>query len=262
MDLMLLRMFQHNLLSQLEYIEFAHNDIHAAHARISNSAHATSRSQTSPTSRVWFGVQQMVIASANAAKLLWGSGGKLTQQREPLRLSVGVDDTSPFKDVAMRNHFEHIDERLDRWWKEDPDHNIADGNIVSGGARAVYAPSFHQRSWFREFNITTGALSFWATSSTSGPSALPRFESGPLSRERRPNLTGSRDPRWSGCPSYNHGPLCVATPDRNVPNGSSPTDTVIPRAAGHFRVAVPLLAIHRKCRHALSHPTCKMGTTK
>ncbi len=75
---------------------------------------------------IWVGVPILLTGAANAAKAMWGQKGRLSVQRAPLRQSLEVDDTSPLKDVDMRNNFEHYDERLDRWWSDSPRHNIAD----------------------------------------------------------------------------------------------------------------------------------------
>jgi hypothetical protein len=71
----------------------------------------------------------MLNAGANISKAFWGSGGKLSVQRKPLRDSISLDDNSPLREVTMRNNFEHFDERIDRWWKESKQHNLIDFNI-------------------------------------------------------------------------------------------------------------------------------------
>ena len=66
--------------------------------------------------RTWFAVQGVLTAAANLSKLLWGSGDKPGAQasRAPLRSSVGVTNDSPLRSPKVRNHFEHIDERIER----------------------------------------------------------------------------------------------------------------------------------------------------
>ena len=71
----------------------------------------------------------MLNAGANISKAFWGSGGKFSAERKPLRDSIKIDDNSPLREVAMRNNFEHFDERLDRWWKESKRHSLVDFNL-------------------------------------------------------------------------------------------------------------------------------------
>src|SRR5450631_2177877 len=63
-------------------------------------------------SYVFYALQNLLNAGANISKALWGQGGKLAIERKPLRDSIGVDDTSPLREVTMRNNFEHFDERI------------------------------------------------------------------------------------------------------------------------------------------------------
>ena len=71
--------------------------------------------------RLWLALQGIVVAAANVSKLLWGSGrdtAKTARQRKPLRDALGVTESSPLKDVTLRNQFEHYDEKLEKWSKE------------------------------------------------------------------------------------------------------------------------------------------------
>jgi len=70
---------------------------------------------TGDHTHAWIAIQNILGAAANISKALWGAGGRHSEEREPLRASLQVDDTSPLRDVATRNHFEHYDERLDKW---------------------------------------------------------------------------------------------------------------------------------------------------
>jgi hypothetical protein len=106
---------------------------------------------------VFYGIQNLLVAAANCSKALWGEGGRLSTQRQPLRDALGVTDASPLKDVNMRNNFEHFDERLDRWWTESPNHNIADLNL--GTVRMITGLAAMEN--FRQFDPDSGDLLFW-----------------------------------------------------------------------------------------------------
>jgi hypothetical protein len=120
MDRMLLRAFQRQVLTQCRYALYASEYLTAAlNGRVENE-------------RVFFAVEGMLNAAANLSKALWGASGGLAEERRPLRESLDVKDESALADVDMRNHFEHIDERMDRWWKLSEHHIISDMNVGVG----------------------------------------------------------------------------------------------------------------------------------
>ena len=65
--------------------------------------------------RAWFGVQAVLVACANVAKILWGGNDAAARRREPLRRFLDVDESSALKSPQVRNDFEHFDERIERW---------------------------------------------------------------------------------------------------------------------------------------------------
>jgi len=105
MDLMLLRIFQKQVLLQCQFTLFAAHDINMA---------LNQRDDT----RIFYAVQNFLNAANNVSKALWAQNGKFTDERKMLRDSIGVSDTSPLRKILIRNAFEHFDERLDKWWKQ------------------------------------------------------------------------------------------------------------------------------------------------
>ncbi len=142
MGLTLLQVFQSQILVQCELALMATDEIGPA---------ARGRERK----RLFFAIQNLLNAAANIAKLLWGQGGQLATERQALRDSIGISDDSPLHEVAMRNNFEHMDERLDRWYQETTQHNFADLNI---GGPAGFLDDIDQ---FRQFNPKTGDVVFW-----------------------------------------------------------------------------------------------------
>jgi hypothetical protein len=133
MEKYLLRMFQAQVERQCRYVLMA--------AAIAKDGFANAR-----VDPIWFGLEALLNASANISNACWGANGKLSIQREPLRSSLSIDDSSPFKATAVRNHFQHYDERLDRWWRDSPNHNHIDqivgdpfppGSMSSGSATST-----------------------------------------------------------------------------------------------------------------------------
>jgi len=81
--------------------------------------------------RIWYSVQSLLVAAGNVSKLLWPSKKKpLVPNRGPdLRASLEVPDSSPLKPRSFRNHFEHFDERLEKWATSSQRSNFADFNV-------------------------------------------------------------------------------------------------------------------------------------
>lgn len=139
MDPMLLQVFQEQALTQAKFVLFAEEDL----------------ANTPDVYRIFFALEGLLNAAANLSKTFWGSGGKLPAERKPLRDSIGLSDSSPLQDVDMRNHFQHYDERVDRWWRKSKDHNYVDMNLGD-----FYFPT-EDIDKFRNYVRATGELWFW-----------------------------------------------------------------------------------------------------
>ena len=83
--------------------------------------------------RIWYSVQSLLIAAGNVSKLLWSSKRRVSQRREQLRSSLGVPDSSALAPRTIRNHFEHFDERLEKWAIASPRKCVADSNVGPPG---------------------------------------------------------------------------------------------------------------------------------
>ena len=116
MDLMLLRVFQRQVADQCRFA--------LAGVPLINDGLAGGNQDS-----LWIGCQMFVVGAGNTSKALWGEGRRrnaVASAREPLRTSLSVYDSSPLYDLDLRNHFEHYDERIDRWWNESTNHNHLD----------------------------------------------------------------------------------------------------------------------------------------
>jgi hypothetical protein len=69
-------------------------------------------------------VQGLLGSAANISKIFWPIGGKSAEDNKArrrlerghrLRKELAVPDDSPLRARAVRNHFEHMDERLDEY---------------------------------------------------------------------------------------------------------------------------------------------------
>lgn len=103
--------------------------------------------------------------SSAASRLLWppGSGNRREKKRakkrgEHLRAKIEIDDSEALKNRALRNHFEHFDERLDDWAETSPHKNIVDNMI--GPRNAIAGDSVKDQDFMRLFDPTTKMLIF------------------------------------------------------------------------------------------------------
>jgi hypothetical protein len=106
----------------------------------------------------WSSVQALLTAVANISKALWGQGGKLGQQRKPLRDSLGVADSSPLRPTSMRNNFDHFDDRLDTWWHASARDDYVDLSIGDVASAISGVP---EEEMFRSYDPATGDVVFW-----------------------------------------------------------------------------------------------------
>ena len=145
MDLMLLRVFQNQVLLQCRFVLLADQDYNSSE-------------EQRDVIRSWFAIQNMLNAAANISKALWGQRGRFAAERKDLRDSIGISDDSPLKHTTIRNNFEHFIERLDRWWVESRSHNFVDMTIGNVGLSVA---GVDDSDMFRSFDPLTGELAFW-----------------------------------------------------------------------------------------------------
>lgn len=107
----------------------------------------------------WYGIQNLLIAGAHISKILWPDKNKKKECRGvELRKYLGIDCSSYkyLKDRNMRNHFEHIDERLDSWAESSKQHNFMD--LCSS---SMACPPIDSEDRLRIFDNTTWKVAFW-----------------------------------------------------------------------------------------------------
>ena len=111
---------------------------------------------------LWFWLQALLTIAANVSKCLWPDERCPIRRHFPdrgprLRVSLGVPDDSPIGNRVLRNHFEHMDERLEEWWRDDERHNIA-RHVVGPLQGVVAGMDVHQL--FEQFDPDQGLLAF------------------------------------------------------------------------------------------------------
>ena len=86
--------------------------------------------------KFWYSVEALLMATGNISKIFWPSVGKRDPRRSRiekrcavLRKMWGIEHGSPFSFRTLRNHFEHFDERVDRWYLNDRPLHLMDSNF-------------------------------------------------------------------------------------------------------------------------------------
>jgi hypothetical protein len=92
------------------------------------SANLTAGLESGDVDAIWLAIHSLLAAAANLSKLFWPVAIAQTGRGDFLRDLFGVYDDSPLRSRALRNDFEHFDERLDAW-TEGASSVFADRNI-------------------------------------------------------------------------------------------------------------------------------------
>ena len=66
---------------------------------------------------VWSSIQSILVAAGNVSKILWPQEKKYEVRGKGLRELLKVDDNNILSDRSLRNHFEHYDDRIEKWFK-------------------------------------------------------------------------------------------------------------------------------------------------
>lgn len=106
---------------------------------------------------VWYAIQNFLVAVGNMSKVIWPINQKYENRGKELRRSLGIKDNSPIQTRNFRNHFEHFDERLEKWATSSKRHNFIDSNI---GPVSKMVGIRDQEDCLRNFNPTSWTLTF------------------------------------------------------------------------------------------------------
>jgi hypothetical protein len=191
MNNQLLRVYQMQVQSQCEFALMAIDGINQAleemEAGRNDPEPGVSSEFLQASDRLWFYVNATLNSVANISKLLWPNSGRnqFPERRgAALRKSLGVPADSPLKHRKVRNHFEHVDERIETWWLESSSHNLATRNIGPLGALEPLQLS----EIFEQFDQATLTVAFQGD----------KFELQPIADEITELLTPAR--RATGIP--------------------------------------------------------------
>lgn len=102
---------------------------------------------TNDSIETWSCIQSILIATANISKILWPSNKKYCARGETLRKVLEVREDNLMSDRKFRNHFEHYDERIDEWFKENRSAVYIDKKIDFFDQTTLYLQPFSHRKY-------------------------------------------------------------------------------------------------------------------
>lgn len=143
METITLRIFQREVERQCRFAIIAVQDLNQA-------------LQADDMDRIWYSIQAFLVAAGNISKLLWPPKPLLSERAVELRVSLSVADDSPLELRTFRNHFEHFDERLEKWAKSSKRQNFIDSNVGPSGV----IPDFEAEDFLRNFDTLTLTITF------------------------------------------------------------------------------------------------------
>jgi len=111
--------------------------------------------KTSDPIEVWGSIQLILVAAANVSKILWPVDKYLSRGKH-LRELLGVDDDNMLSKRTFRNHFEHYDDRIEKWFEKSSSAVYIDSEINSFEPTPWSLPRFVHRS----YNPSSKMLSF------------------------------------------------------------------------------------------------------
>jgi hypothetical protein len=155
-DRLLLRAFQEQVAYSCRAVLLGFEDVQLGLEELGSEAES---------GRLWYGVQNLVIGAGNVSKALWGTGptqelrDRRYAERQPLRDSLGVTDTSPLRRIKIRNDFEHLDERIEDWWNESKSRSRI--GILIGPRGSVGGAGWDDMNTLRWLDPESGDVIFW-----------------------------------------------------------------------------------------------------
>jgi hypothetical protein len=75
---------------------------------------------------LWSSIQSILVASGNISKILWPSRNKSKDRGLYLRKMLKIEEDHILSNRKFRDHFEHYDERIEKWFLDKPGASYVD----------------------------------------------------------------------------------------------------------------------------------------
>jgi len=115
--------------------------------------------QSLDMTRIFYSLQSFLVASGDISKILWPSDEEYKSRGKELRDFLDVKDDSSLALREFRNHFEHFDDRLEKWIKNSTKHNFVDWMV----GKKDMIKGIDPKDFFRHYDPNTEVLTFWST---------------------------------------------------------------------------------------------------
>lgn len=86
---------------------------------------------------IWTLIQTILVSTANVSKILWPSENQYLSRGEQLRKLLNVNIKNPLSKRKFRNHFEHYDDRIEKWFK-DKKSSVYTDNMMNPSMRSFW----------------------------------------------------------------------------------------------------------------------------
>ena len=162
MDDLVMYIFQREVERQCSFALIADRDLREALGitRVTPEADDPFAHKKEMMDRIWCSVQALLVAAGNISKLLWPPTPFLPERGIELRTSLSVSEDSPLELRTFRNHFEHFDERLEKWAMSSERRNFFDSNVGPSGMTLVEGLDIEPGDYLRNFDTTNFAVTF------------------------------------------------------------------------------------------------------
>ena len=101
----------------------------------------------SDSDEIWGAIQSILVAAANVSKILWSPNKKYKARGNYLRELLGIDDDNVLSNRTLRNHLEHYDERIEKWFDTNSSAAYFDAKIDPFEKTAMSLPQFFHRTY-------------------------------------------------------------------------------------------------------------------
>jgi hypothetical protein len=99
---------------------------------------------------IWSSIQSILVATANVSKILWPKN-KYKARGERLRQMLRVENSNILSNRKFRNYFEHYDEQVDDWFRNQSSAVYTD-LAMNPSLRGLFASRDHRG--YNSFNNT------------------------------------------------------------------------------------------------------------
>ena len=95
--------------------------------------------------KFWKAVQSILVFSGNVSKLFWPPDPKYKARATELRASLGIENDNVLNDRKLRNCFEHFDEHLEEWLRQNEGRGLVDHCIANRKVLVSIKPEIYRR---------------------------------------------------------------------------------------------------------------------